>query len=155
MPVLAESAYQGIAVARTDVDNLVRRLPLLVQTEDGWTPSFAIEIIKMLGGADTYIIRTDQGQITELKVPGYGEIPVDNLGRRWVSWIDTPTTTLAEKDVADKFVLVGVTAKGVMPQIATPAGLKYPHHVQAALAESMTVDVPQIPGPALLYDYLY
>lgn len=154
VPVLAKSAYQGIAVARTDADNLVRRLPLLVQTEEGWTPSFAIEIIKMIGGADTYIIRTDQGQITELKVPGYGEIPVDNLGRRWVSWVDTPTTTLAEKDVADKFVLVGVTAKGVMPQIATPDGLKYPHHVQAALAESMTVDVPQIPGAALLYELL-
>ena len=154
VPVLAESAYQGIAVARTDVDNLVRRLPLLVQTEGGWTPSFAIEIIKIIGGADTYIIRTDQGQITELSVPGYGEIPVDNLGRRWVSWIDTPTTTLAEKNVAGKFVLVGVTAKGVMPQIATPVGLKYPHHVQAALAESMTVDVPQIPGASSLYQLL-
>ena len=154
VPVLAESSYQGIAVARTDVDNLVRRLPLLVQTEDGWTPSFAIEIIKMIGGADTYIIRTDQGQITELKVPGYAEIPVDGLGRRWVSWVDTPTTTLAEKNVANKFVLVGVTAKGIMPQIATPVGLKYPHHVQAALAESMTVDVPQIPGASLLYELL-
>ena len=57
-------------------------------------------------------------------------------------------------DVKDKFVFIGVSAKGVMPQIATSDGLKYPHHVQAALAESMMVDVPQIPGAALLYELL-
>ena len=152
--VLADSAYQGLAVARTDVDNLVRRLPLLLQTPDGWTPSFGIQVIKMIGGADTYIIKGQQGQIEELTVPNYAEIPVDSIGRRWVSWINTPSTTLQEMDVADKFVFIGVSAKGVMPQIATSDGLKYPHHVQAALAESMTVDVPAIPGTALLYELL-
>ena len=152
--VLADSAYQGLAVARTDVDNLVRRLPLLLQTPDGWTPSFGIQVIKMIGGADTYIIKGQQGQIEELTVPNYAEIPVDSIGRRWVSWVDTPSTTLDEMDVRDKFVFVGVSAKGVMPQIATPVGLLYPHHIQAALAESMTVDVPAIPGTALLYELL-
>ena len=151
---LTDAAYQGLAVARTDVDNLVRRLPLLLQTPDGWTPSFGVQVIKMIAGADTYIIKGQQGQIEELTVPDYAQIPVDEIGRRWVSWIDTPSTTLQEMDVADKFVFIGVSAKGVMPQIATSDGLKYPHHVQAALAESMTVDVPQIPGAAMLYELL-
>ena len=152
--VLTDSAYQGLAVARTDVDNLVRRLPLLLQTPDGWTPSFGIQVIKMISGSDTYIIKGQQGQIEELTVPNYAEIPVDNIGRRWVSWIDTPSTSLEEMDVRDKFVFVGVSAKGVMPQIATPVGLLYPHHIQAALAESMTVNVPAIPGTALLFELL-
>ena len=154
VPILAQATSQGIAVARTDADNLVRRLPLLLQTPDGWTPSFGIEVLKVLSVSDTYIIRTNQGQIEELALPSYSEIPVDGLGRRWVSWVDTPSTTLEELDVNGKFVFVGVSAKGVMPQIATPVGLKYPHHVQAALAESMTMDVPQIPGAALLYELL-
>ena len=154
VPVLAESAYQGLAVARTDVDNLVRRLPLLLQTPDGWTPSFGIQVMKMIGGADTYIIKGQQGQIEELTVPNYAQIPVDSIGRRWVSWVDTPSTSLEEMDVQDKFVFIGVSAKGVMPQIATPVGLLYPHEIQAALAESMTVDVPAIPGNALLYELL-
>ena len=154
VPVLAESAYQGLAVARTDVDNLVRRLPLLLQTPDGWTPSFGIQVMKMIGGADTYIIKGQQGQIEELTVPNYAQIPVDSIGRRWVSWVDTPSTSLEEMDVRDKFVFVGVSAKGVMPQIATPVGLLYPHEIQAALAESMTMDVPAIPGNALLYELL-
>jgi adenylate cyclase len=154
VPVLAESAYQGLAVARTDVDNLVRRLPLLLQTPDGWTPSFGIQVMKMIGGADTYIIKGQQGQIEELTVPNYAQIPVDSIGRRWVSWIDTPSTSLEEMNVRDKFVFVGVSAKGVMPQIATPVGLLYPHEIQAALAESMTIDVPAIPGNALLYELI-
>jgi len=152
--VLTGSAHQGLAVARTDVDNLVRRLPLLLQTPDGWTPSFGVQVIKMISGADTYIIKGQQGQIEELTIPNYAEIPVDSIGRRWVSWIDTPSTSLEEMNVRDKFVFVGVSAKGVMPQIATPVGLLYPHHIQAALAESMTVDVPAIPGTALLYELL-
>lgn len=153
-PVLTDSAYQGLAVARTDVDNLVRRLPLLLQTPDGWTPSFGVQVIKMISGADTYIIKGQQGQIEELTIPNYSEIPVDSIGRRWVSWVDTPSISLEEMNVRDKFVFVGVSAKGVMPQIATPVGLLYPHHIQAALAESMTVDVPAIPGTALLYELL-
>ena len=152
--VLSVSASEGLAVARTDVDNLVRRLPLLLQTPDGWTPSFGVEVMKILSSSDTYIIRSEQGGIVELTLPNYAEIPVDEAGKRWVTWTDTPRTTLKELDVKDKFVFIGVTAKGVMPQIATPVGLKYPHEVQAALAESLTVDVPQIPGAALLYELL-
>ena len=48
--------------------------------------------------------------------------------------------------VAGKFVFVGVTANGVMPQIATPVGLVEPHKVQAALSESILVqNSPYIP----------
>ena len=153
---LAAASSQGLAVAQTEVDNLVRRLPLLLQTPslDGWVPAFGMEVMKILSESDTYIIRTSEGSIVELTLPNYAEIPVDESGRRWVPWVDTPRTTLDELNVKDKFVFVGVSAKGVMPQIATPAGLLYPHEVQAALAESMTVDVPQIPGAAMLYELL-
>ena len=151
---LANVSSQGLAVARTDVDKLVRRLPLLLQTPDGWTPAFGMEVMKVISGSDTYIIKGQESEIVELTLPNYAQIPVDKIGRRWVTWSDTPRTTLQEMDVKDRFVFVGVTAKGVMPQIATPAGLLYPHEVQAAMAESLTVNVPQIPGASLLYELL-
>ena len=44
---------------------------------------------------------------------------------------------MQELAVQNKFVFVGVTAEGVMPQLATPVGLLEPHKVQAALAESI------------------
>ena len=151
---LAQASSQGLAAARTDVDQLVRRMPLLLQTPDGWTPSFGMEVMKIISGSDTYIIKGQEGGIVELTLPNYAEIPVDEIGRRWITWSDTAKTTLQELDVKDKFVFVGVSAKGVMPQIATPVGLLYPHEVQAAVAESLTVDVPQIPGASLLYELL-
>ena len=58
-------------------------------------------------------------------------------------------------EVNGKFVFVGVTANGVMPQIATPVGLLEPHKIQAALAESILIqDSPYIPDYALALELL-
>jgi CHASE2 domain-containing sensor protein len=58
-------------------------------------------------------------------------------------------------DVNGKFVFVGVTANGVMPQIATPVGLLEPHKIQAALAESILIqNSPYIPDYALALELL-
>ena len=144
--LLKQSAMQGIAVARTDSDNLVRRLPLLMKTPDGWVSSYGTEVLKVLAGADTYVIKTNENGIEEIRVKGLPAVPVDSLGRKWISWVDTPQTTLAEMDVKNKFVFVGFTAKGIMPQIATPVGLLEPHKIQTALAESILIqNSPHIP----------
>ena len=125
-----------------------------MQTNTGWAPAFGTEVLKILSNTDTYIIRTEQQQIAGIKVPNFGEIATDGLGRKWVSWVNTPRTTLDDMDVEGKFVFVGVSAKGVMPQIAVPTGLLYPHEVQAALTESLFFESPQIPGASLLYELL-
>jgi adenylate cyclase len=153
--VLKQNANQGIAVARTDADNLVRRLPLLMRTPDGWVSSYGTEVLKVLAGADTYVIRTNDNGLEELRVRGLPAVPVDSLGRKWISWVDTPQTNLAEMDVENKFVFVGFTAKGISPQVATPVGLLEPHKIQAALAESILIqDSPFIPDYALALEIL-
>jgi len=153
--ILKANASQGLAVARTDVDNLVRRLPLLMRTPDGWVSTYGTEVLKVLAGADTYIIKTNDNGLEEVRVKGLPSVPVDSLGRKWVSWVNTPQTNLAEMDVENKFVFVGFTAKGIMPQIATPAGLLEPHKIQAALAESILIqDSPYIPDYALALEIL-
>ena len=146
IPMIADVALEGMVSAPVDADNLVRRLPLLLQTPDGWIPSFGTQVLKSLVGADTFIIKTNTAGIEEIRVRGLPQTKVDSLGRQWISWVDTPQTTLQEMAVKDKFVFVGVTAKGVMPQLATPVGLLEPHKIQAALAESMlTPNSPYIP----------
>jgi len=153
--ILKANASQGLAVARTDVDNLVRRLPLLMRTPDGWVSTYGTEVLKVLAGADTYIIKTNDNGMEEVRVKGLPSVPVDSLGRKWVSWVNTPQTNLLEMDVENKFVFVGFTAKGIMPQIATPAGLLEPHKIQAALAESILIqDSPYIPDYALALEIL-
>ena len=149
--LLSNHTLQGLAIAPTDIDQLVRRIPLLVQTPNNeWIPSFGTQIYKALFGVKTYIIKTNDNGIEEISIRGIPPVKTDSLGRKWISWVDTPQTTLSEMNVEGKFVFVGVTANGVMPQIATPVGLLEPHKIQAALAESILIqDSPYIPDYAL------
>ena len=144
---------QGIVAAPVDVDGLLRRIPLLMRVPDGWVPAFGTQVLKTLVGADTYMIKTNPNGLEEIRVRGLPPVAVDSLGRKWISWIVPRETSLAEMDVKDKFVFIGVTAKGVMPQVSTPAGLLEPHRIQAALAESMLIEnSPAIPDYALLVE---
>jgi adenylate cyclase len=153
---LTTSTLQGLAIAPTDVDQLVRRIPLLVSTPNkDWIPSFGTQIYKALFGVKTYIIKTNNNGIEEISIRGIPPVKTDSLGRKWISWVDTPQTTLEEMKVAGKFVFVGVTANGVMPQVATPVGLLEPHKIQTALAESILIqDSPYIPDWSLAAEIL-
>jgi adenylate cyclase len=153
--VLKNATAQGIAVAPVDVDNLVRRLPLLLRTPDGWVSAFGTEVLKVLTGTRSYIIITNEIGIQEIAVRGLPPVKTDKFGRKWISWVDTPETNLAEMNVAGRFVFVGITAPGIMPQLATPIGLLEPHKIQAALSESILIqDSPIIPEYSLLAELL-
>ena len=147
LPLLSNYTLQGLAIAPTEVDQLVRKIPLLVKTPNNeWMPSFGTQIYKSLFDVKTYIIKTNDNGIEEISIRGIPPIKTDSFGRKWISWVDTPQTNLKEMDVAGKFVFVGVTANGVMPQIATPVGLLEPHKIQASLSESILIqDSPYIP----------
>tara|TARA_R110000782_G_scaffold150779_3_gene243528 strand:- start:794 stop:2548 length:1755 start_codon:yes stop_codon:yes gene_type:complete len=146
---------EGISAAPTDIDNLVRRMPLLLKTPDGYVSSFGIEVLKSLVGARTYIIKTNENGIEQIAVRGLPPIPTDSLGRKWISWVDTPQTNLKDMDVKNRFVFVGITAPGIMPQVATPVGLLEPHKIQAALSESILIEnSPMIPDYALALEIL-
>ena len=150
--LLSNHSLQGLAVAPTDIDYLVRRIPLLLKTPDNeWIPSFGTQIYKSLFDVKTYIIKTNDNGISEISIKGIPPVKTDSLGRKWISWVDTPQTDLKEMNVAGKFVFIGVTASGVMPQVATPVGLLEPHKIQAALAESILIqDSPYIPEWSLV-----
>mgnify|MGYP003146863092 CR=1 FL=1 len=154
IPELQEVSAQGAVSAPVDVDNLVRRLPLLQQTPDGWVAAFGTEVLKTLVGSNTYQIKTNENGIEQIRVRGLEPISTDSLGRKWISWVDTSQTTLSEMNVAGKFVFVGVTAEGVMPTLATPNGLLEPHKIQAALAESILINSPFIPDYRLFVELL-
>ena len=144
--ILKNCSNQGIAVAPTEVDNLVRRVPLMMRTPDGFVSAYGTEVMKVLAGNSTYIIKTNYNGIEEITVQGLAPAKTDTLGRKWISWVETKQTTLEEMDVKGRYVFVGFTASGIMPQVATPVGLLEPHKIQAALSESILIqDSPYIP----------
>jgi len=143
--VLKDSAAQGAVSVPVDIDNLVRQIPLIQQTPEGWVASFGTEVLKILGGGNTYQIKTNENGIEMIRVKGIPPIPTDSTGKKWISWVKTPETNLTEMDVQGKFVFVGFTAAGIQRQLATPVGLLEPHKIQAALAESILLATPNIP----------
>ena len=153
---LSNHVLQGLAIAPTDIDLLVRKIPLLIKTPNNeWIPSFGTQIYKALFGVETYIIKTNDNGIEEISIRGIPPVKTDSLGRKWISWVDTEQTDLQEMNVNGRFVFVGVTANGVMPQVATPVGLLEPHKIQTALAESILIqDSPYIPDYALAVELL-
>ena len=155
---LRDVALQGIVSAPVDVDNLLRRMPLLMRSSDGWLASFGTQLLKAATGTSTYVIKTNANGIQEVRVKQLNPIPTDSDGRVWVNWINTDSTSLTEMDVAGKMVIIGTTAKGILPQVATPIGLVYPHQIQASLLETIihasNKPMPMIPQGALLYEIL-
>ena len=135
--VLRDVSLQGIVSAPVDVDNLVRRMPLLMRSPDGWMASFGTQLLKAVTGTNTYVIKTSVSGIQEVRVKQLNPIPTDSHGRVWVNWVEVDSTSLEAMDVEGKMVIVGTTAKGILPQVATPKGLLYPHQIQAALAETI------------------
>ena len=150
-----DNILQGMATAPVEVDQLVRKIPLLFKTPDGWSASFGTQVLKTLTNTPTYIITTNENGIQEIAVRGLPPVKTDSLGRKWISWVKTEETDLQEMNVNGKFVFVGITANGVMPQVATPVGLLEPHKIQTALAESILIqNSPYIPDWALAVELL-
>jgi len=153
IPVLAAESLQGVVSARVSVDALVRQMPALMRTGDGWVAALGTQVLKAATGTDTYVIKTVPEGIEAIRVKQLAPIPTDLDGRLWVDWVETKQTSLTQMDVEGRFVIVGVTAKGILPQVATPNGLMYPHHIQAALAETMVlassgIQMPHVPNYA-------
>jgi len=148
---LKRSAEQGLVSAPTDVDGLVRKIPMVYETKDGFVASFGVQILKMLTQNTTYLIKASEAGIVEVRVKGLEPVRTDSLSRVWLTWAKTPQTSLKNAKVDGKFVILGTNAAGILPQISTPVGLLEPHLIQAALAEQMLIpDSPYIPEWSLV-----
>ena len=65
-----DKVIQGVAIAPTEVDQLVRRIPLILKTPTGWSASFGTQVLKTLTNTPTYILTTNENGIQEIDVRG-------------------------------------------------------------------------------------
>ena len=121
--------------------------------------SFGTQLLKAATETNTYVIKTNSDGIQEIRVKQLNPIPTDSDGRVWVNWVETDSTSLQAMDVEGKMVIVGTTAKGILPQVATPVGLLYPHQIQAALVETTlhasNKAMPMIPQASLFFELIF
>jgi adenylate cyclase len=141
VPVLEERAA-GVGVANTfpEIDGVVRRMPLLIMSNDTLHPSVALETIRV-GVGDTKIqVKVSDIGVEAVRIPKLSKINVDSLSRVWIDWSQTPTEhSLASlpKDFKGEIVIVGLSAAGLVQPVATAKGEVWPQYMQASLIGTM------------------
>ena len=131
----------GMINSTKEVDNLVRRMPLITQVNNQLYPSLPMEIIRTLQQKKSYTIKANEFGIVDLMIPPYDPIKTDITGSIWIN----PTYRFQDieydgspiPNLQGKTVLVGVTAEGIQPLLSTPMGAEYPHQVQASALQTI------------------
>jgi len=141
VPVL-ENAAAGIGITNTlpEVDGVNRRLPLIVSVDGKLYPSIAMETLRVAAGDSTFQVKLFDGGVEKMRIPKFGPITTDNLGRIWIDWSQQSTSFSLEnlpKDLAGAIVIVGPTAAGIGNPVPTSKGAVWPHEAQAAVIGTM------------------
>ena len=139
----------GVVATISELDGVVRRMPLLVNIASGLYPSIPLETIRVAAGDPSFQVKTNEGGIEAVRVPAFPPISTDERGRIWLSWntkFDTLEATEIDARVKDKIVILGLTIEGVGGIIATPIGEKWAHEIQAQTLQTL-VDGTSISRP--------
>ena len=136
------STAAGIGVVNTlpEIDGVTRRVPMVVQSDGKLYPSISLETLRVASGDPSFQVKVTDGSIEAVRVPQFGKITTDQLGRIWVDWSTKPQQHSAmelPKNFNGGIVIVGLTAKGLNNPVASPIGAVYPHHLQAAVLETV------------------
>ena len=132
----------GIGIVNTlpEIDGVVRRVPQVITVGQQVYPSISLETLRVLAGDPSFQVRVNDGSVEAVRIPQFGKIPTDNLGRIWVDWSSQPQEhSLADlpKDFQGGIVIVGLTARGLNNPVATARGEVYPHYLQASVLETV------------------
>jgi adenylate cyclase len=140
----------GIITATPELDGVTRRIPLVVNVKDKLYPSFALELLRVAVGDPSYQLRTGLSGIESVRIPNYPTINTDPNSRIFLNW-NTKFTRQSVSEfltspISAPFIIIGVTAEGVVNPVATPAGPKFPHELQANLLHNLIEGTsPSIP----------
>jgi adenylate cyclase len=119
-----------------DPDGRVRRMPLVVQMGDELFPSLSAEVLRVATGAGSYLVRAaaDAGADAPLSIRiGARIVPLDDNGEIWLHYAPRaalPVLSAAEvmagalpaPRLADRIVLVAVSAPGIGSRVVSPSG---------------------------------
>lgn len=149
LPVLEQAAAgRGVLTVRTERDGIVRRLPLIMKAGGQMVPAITVEMLRVLTNSGAILVRTDAAGIRSVAVPGL-EIPTDQNGQLWINFSPHDRDRyVSAKDVlsgnvpADRFaqrlVLIGTSAVGLLDIKATPVDESMPGvEVQAQVLENV------------------
>ena len=132
----------GIGVVNTlpEIDGVTRRIPMVVRFEDKLYPSISLETLRVASGDPSFQVKVSDNGIEAVRIPKFGKITTDAMGRIWVDWAARPIEHSLSKlpETFDNgIIIVGLTAKGFNNPVATSVGAVWPHYFQAAVLDTM------------------
>ncbi len=157
------AAGGGHFVPQVDADGVIRRVPLLVQINNQFYPSLALQLVRLAQGNPALepVIEAGGGvpQLealrlgnTRLAVDAHGQATVPYRGPAhsytYVSAVDVVRGRVPRELLANRIVVVGATAPGLNDLRVTPVGETYPGvEVHANMISALLDgDLPQRPG---------
>jgi adenylate cyclase len=137
-----ESRAAGVGVVNTfpEIDGVVRRMPMVILSQEQLHPALALETLRVAAKDPRFQVKiTDMG-VEAVRVPKFGKIPTDDVGRVWIDWSASPREFSYMK-LPESFdggiVVVGLSAAGLANPIATARGEVWPHYLQGAAIGTM------------------
>lgn len=149
VPIIEKTAAgRGLFSIRTERDGLIRRVPMIMRAQGNIMPSLSLEILRVVTGTPTLLVRTDKAGIRSIRLKGV-EIPTDKNGQLWVHYarrdpsiyvsaVDVLDNSLPPSRFAGKLVLVGTSAGGLNDIKTTPVSRAMPGvEIHAQVLESV------------------
>lgn len=149
VPVIEKvAAGRGLFTIRTERDGLIRRVPMIMRAQGNIMPSLSLEILRVVTGTPTLLVRTDKAGIKAVRLKGV-EIPTDRNGQLWVHYArqdpsiyvsaaDVLDNTVSPSKIAGKLVLIGTSAVGLNDIKTTPVSSTMPGvEIHAQVLESL------------------
>lgn len=139
---LLEDRAAGIGIVNTlpEVDGVNRRVPLIITVDGKIYPSLAIETLRVAADDTTVQVKLNENGVEKMRIPKFGPIVTDNLGRIWIDW-SQQTQSVSIMNLPESFegaiVVVGVTAAGLSNPVPTSRGALFPHEAQAGIIATM------------------
>ena len=142
------AAGRGTVTILPEQDGIVRRVPAILTAKGKLMPTLSIEMLRVLTGKKTVLVKRDEGGLTSIVLAGL-EVPTDERGRFWIYFSKhDPQRFVSVKAVLEDelppgslqglLAVVGTSAVGLHDLKATPVDGAVPGaEVHAQLIENI------------------
>jgi adenylate cyclase len=157
-------------------DQIIRRVPMVVQVGDKLYPSFAADMLRLAQGASTYVVKSsgasgekafgEKTGIVEVRIGDY-EVPTEADGQMWIRFTKQVKErylpawkvlngNIGKEDIEGRLAIIGTSAAGLLDLRATPLEASVPGvelHAQAIeqILQGSFLQRPDFATPAELF----
>ena len=137
-----ENNAAGVGIVNTipELDGVNRRIPLIVNVNGKLFPSLSMETLRVASGDTTFQVKLNEFGVEKMRIPAFGPITTDNLGRIWIDWSQTSKSVSLMNlpdDLEGAIVIIGPTAAGIGNPVPTAKGAVFPHELQGTVIGTM------------------